>query len=548
MKFHRLRHLLRTRERLFAVLAVFVAVALFVTLCATQVGRWSVWFDESFTAYLVKFNFADIAKWTSFDVHPPLFYWLLKIWAEFFGHSDIALRSFSILCGAVVVALGFLLSRKLFGKKVGYLSLPLLALSPMLLRYGIEMRMYAPAVVIVLAQLLALVKARETNSRKWWISYGILMAAGMWTHYFTALAVAAQWLWWYFSLREKSCRGKKLWQKLLGFRENSTTKWKDFLHGKQGGFLWSLIVAAILFAPWAGFMLRQLTTVQTYGFWIPPINFATLPDFVASIFVYQLSAQTVSWLALGLIILLIILIILFAKMRRISRNDKTWRDNFNLLIWSVVAPPLLLVILSMPPLQSSFVDRYVLAAMILVPILVAVIVAKNLEPAKTWHEKFWPLVLYCVTVGAFVVGILAVIHFGNYNKITNTISTAKQLMAQISDETFAKTEPVIADGPWVFYDADVYASQKNPVYFLNDQADDFYYGSLFMLRNSPNNIKNLSDFVAKMKGQKVWYISSSGGANTPPKSSRNWVKIREIVAPNLFDHNTNTQAVEYLVK
>jgi len=551
MSLTNLRAFCHRREKLLAVAAVILAIAIFATICATQIGRWSVWFDESFTAYMIKFNFADIAKWTSFDVHPPLFYWLLKIWAAFFGHSDVALRSFSVFCGGLVILLGFLLSRKLFGKKVGYLTLPLLAISPMLLRYGIEMRMYALAVVIVFAQILVLIKAREVDSnslRKWWVFYGVLLAAGMWTHYFTALAVLAQWLWLYFGFREPNCRGKKLWRKLLGFRENSTTKWQDFLHGRQGNFLWSLVVAAVLFSPWLYFMVIQLTTVQTAGFWIPPVSFTTLPDYISSIFLYQTASAATSWLTFGLILLLIILIILFAKTWRQSQDDKPFRENLKLILFVIIAPPLLLIILSMPPLQSSFIDRYILASMILVTVLVTVIVARNLDFAKMWRAKVWPIFLYFMAVAAFVGGIFAVVHFGNYNKTTNTVSTAKQLMAQISAKTGDQTMPVIADTPWVFYDANVYASQNNPVYFLNDQADSFYYGSLFMLRNAPENIKNLDQFIANMSGDKVWYISSSGGAATPPKDARGWQKLREIYAPSPFDGNTKTQAVEYLVK
>jgi hypothetical protein len=60
-------------EKKVATLAVIVAVVVFAILSATQIGRWSGWFDESFTHYFIKFNFADIAKWTASDVHPPLF-------------------------------------------------------------------------------------------------------------------------------------------------------------------------------------------------------------------------------------------------------------------------------------------------------------------------------------------------------------------------------------------------------------------------------------------------------------------------------------------
>jgi uncharacterized membrane protein len=501
----------RGREKYIAAASVLVAVAGFVTFCATQIGRWSVWFDESFSSRLIKSDFVDIAKFTAHDVHPPLYYWLLKIWSELFGSSDVALRSFSVFCGAIIIILGFLFVRKLFGKKAGYLALPLLALSPMLLRYGIEMRMYTLVVVIILAQLFVLLKARQTGKRAWWVLYGVLIAAGLYTHYFSAVAVIAQWGWLLFSSPKKQ-------------------------PGQRRGFIWSLVITAVLFAPWLPVVIKQMLSLQ-HGFWIPDVSFTTLPDYVTSLFFYQTSSATTAWLAVSLMVILVIIIMTIKK----SWPSLKANRHFQLVVW-MAAAPLFLLLLSLPPLKSSFVDRYVLTSMIFTAILIAVVAAST--PRKT------PLSIaaYVLTLTAFAYGAMSVVHYGNYNKTNDSVSTVKQLIQQVARASDGKSIPVIADTVWMFYDADQYTSDTNPVYFLRDQADDFQYGSLEMLRQAPEGIADLAKFTETMSGTTVWYVSGSGQATTPPGASSGWQVLQVITAPSPFDGNIDTQAVQYLVK
>ena len=112
-----------------AVLAV--AIATYVGLVWSRLSVWSIWFDEAFTAYINRFNFADIAHYTSTDMHPPFYYWLIKVWTSVFGTSDVGFRSLSMVLGVGIIILGFVLLKKLFSKRVAMLGVVLLALSPM---------------------------------------------------------------------------------------------------------------------------------------------------------------------------------------------------------------------------------------------------------------------------------------------------------------------------------------------------------------------------------------------------------------------------------
>jgi uncharacterized membrane protein len=460
-----------------------------------------------------------------------------------FGASDVALRAFSTLCGASVIVLGFLLSRKLFGKKAGYLALPLLTLSPMLLRYGIEMRMYTLVVTIVLAQVLALLRAREKSSRARWITYGILLALGAWTQYFAVFASIAQLIWLFAISRNGKIFSRKSWRKFFVNTDKKSNNLREIIFAEGGNLAQSLLVAFIIFLPWIPFVLIQFLTVNASGFWIPPVNFATLADLISGVFFFQTSGNLTGWGAAILIVILAMIIWKFTKIFRENR-EKKFRENLLLVGALVMIPPLILFAISLPPMRSYFIDRYVLASAVLVSVMIAVIVA--------FGRKFFAgIILYILILVSFIAGFFALAYYGNYNRYSGEVSTARDLMSQIREKSSNAQTPIIADSAWSFYDADVYATSQDPVFFLRSQVDNYYYGSEKMLANAPEEIGNLREFFAKNQTEYLWYISSTGNAGNPPAElgnfAKNLTKIREINATAPNGWKGSTQAILYRI-
>ncbi len=106
----------------------------------------SLWGDE---AYSLAFagqdagRIAAVAIFGAADVHPPLYYLLLKAWAALFGGSDAAARSLSLVLGCVAVAGIFLLGRQLLGRAGALAAGLMAALSPCFVQSGGEVRMYS---------------------------------------------------------------------------------------------------------------------------------------------------------------------------------------------------------------------------------------------------------------------------------------------------------------------------------------------------------------------------------------------------------------------
>ena len=55
-----------------------------LSLCFLTVGD-EIWFDEVFSVSIVKHSFSDIISFTAADVHPPLYYFILKCFTLIFG-------------------------------------------------------------------------------------------------------------------------------------------------------------------------------------------------------------------------------------------------------------------------------------------------------------------------------------------------------------------------------------------------------------------------------------------------------------------------------
>src|SRR5438477_1105040 len=93
----------RRKEKTIAILLI----VLFVGLSLATINRFSPWHDESYTATLIESNYGDIVHRTALDVHPPLYYLVLKAWSSVFGSSVVDLRLFSVVCMSGAVLIGW---------------------------------------------------------------------------------------------------------------------------------------------------------------------------------------------------------------------------------------------------------------------------------------------------------------------------------------------------------------------------------------------------------------------------------------------------------
>lgn len=498
------------------------AVLAYLGLVGARLSTWSIWFDEAFTAYITRFNFADIAHYTGNDMHPPLYYWLIKAWTSVFGTNEIGFRSFSMVFGVVTIVLGFLLLKRLFSRRAAILGAWLLALSPMLIRFGDEARMYTLVTAIVLTATYVLFRAMTMNQRRHWVIYGLLVAAGMLTHYFVALVWLAHWIWRYVYFRVDGLRGKKLLRKFF-----------------DKSWIWAHVLAVGIFAVWLPTAIHQFSVLQA-GFWIPTVSAHTLTNYFTNILFYLDHNKVESWLALLYFAIVVVAITLVC---RVYKRMTVIKDRQSLLLISslAIAPPLILLLLSMPPLKSSFIDRYLMSSIVALVLLIAVAIVHGRKTER--KLGLLPIIMSVIILVSFGIGINQVYYYGNYNKISNTSIRTKQLIAAIAEKA-EPGEPLIATDPWIFYEAVFYNNSDHPIYFLN-QTTEYKYGSLDMLKDHDQfKIKDLDAFVKQHPI--VWYFGNVGdGEITPPSIAHDWKQIESVSIYNSIDNNSPYKAARF---
>ena len=474
------------------------------TLSLGNMTRWSIWFDEAFSAYLIRFNYVDIAHYTGLDVHPPLYYWVLKMWTTPWGVTELSVRSLSLVWALVALVGIYLLFRRVFGSKhVALVASLAFAISPMMIRYSDEARMYTMVTAIVIWATYLLVKLQKSTSLKGWLGYGLLIAVGMWTHYFVAFAWLAHWVWRWIEYRRGTI--KRFWSR----------EWM-----MAYGF------AILLFSPWLLTAAKQLATAQA-GFWIRPLSAYTPIDYTSNALIYrEYGAVTygwpvVYWLGLGAVLYIVL------KAWRAAKQKQ--RLYHRLLLVVAFVPPLLVMIISLPPLHSSFIDRYLLASIGVSSALIGA------SLALVWHElsrKFATLlaVILLATAGC---GIFNVYYYGNFNKDSNTSVRTRDVVQQVAQGGEAG-QPIIAASPWVYYEAAFYSTADHPVYFL-DSSTHYEYGSLAMLHdNSFGKITDLTAFTASHRY--VWYLDNTSGSSLKPPVT-GWKLIKSVA---MYDYISNS--------
>jgi mannosyltransferase len=124
----------------------------------------------------------------------PLYYVLLRPWLGVAGNSEFALRFFSLFFGVLSVPLVYRLARRLFPPRPGLalLAALLAAVSPYLVWYSQEGKMYALVVALVLLSMEGYLAALEEGGWRRWLVYVLATSLAFYVHLIAALVVPVQ--------------------------------------------------------------------------------------------------------------------------------------------------------------------------------------------------------------------------------------------------------------------------------------------------------------------------------------------------------------------
>ena len=159
-------------------LSVVLLIGLGVRLIGLA-GR-PIWYDEAFSLLVARGD--TLAFPFATDVHPPLYYLLLSVWGDLFGISVVNARLFSILFGLITIFLAYQLCTLLFNKELAGWSVLFLAVSPFLVHYAQEIRMYSLLTVFVLLAAYAFWRGSRSSGWRWWALFSLAAALAQYTH------------------------------------------------------------------------------------------------------------------------------------------------------------------------------------------------------------------------------------------------------------------------------------------------------------------------------------------------------------------------------
>ncbi len=464
------------------MLSAVLAVATMIRF--SRLTERSIWFDEAFSWSLAtQFSWMDMVERTARDVHPPLYYCLLRLWVDVLGSSVLALRGFSVLLADVAIIGLYLFCRDALSdasrsesslrisRLAGIFSASLLSVGATHIRWSHETRMYTLATALAVFSSWMLVRAlrAETHPGRWWGAYSLLAAAFLLTHNYALFTVFAQGV---------CVLGRFLLNCLFG--EPAARRWSVFRSalGAYAAVLW-------MYAPWVPALLYQKRQVQN-EYWISGIDWWTVPDAVNLLFIpkndYQVETHFDSALLCAGIALCLI-------MAAVGRSPGRW-----LLIGLTTVPVACATIISVVSV-SVIVDRHLLFAYLFLLCIIGMLVAR-LRSGLVQGIVMTVLVADSLVVHHWFQDDLQIAHR------PGTRGAVKEFLRVRSND-----EPLIVAHPCVYFNAKYYLQEIAPTYlFLGGSVPQHYAGGpILALRDviSPKDLKSLAC-------DRIWVLDTTG--------------------------------------
>jgi len=237
----------------------------------------SLWLDEAFSVFVAGQPLNRMMEIiVQHDTPPPLYYALLHFWLAL-GNDPFTARLLSVLFGIATAGAAWSLGHVAAGKREATVAGLLVAISPLLVWYGQEARMYALLCLLCSLSAIFLLLALRTSQAR----YGALYVAA------TVLAMYTQASALFFVLAE-ACAALifLVWPEKDASVGNSSP---PSVRRHLRSWLLSQAAVALLWLPWLPSFLRQSEIYK--DFWIPAPN----PDSVVTLFFELTSAYLPHW-------------------------------------------------------------------------------------------------------------------------------------------------------------------------------------------------------------------------------------------------------------
>lgn len=311
-----------------AVSALIIVISTFVF--ATLMFNSNVWYDEAYSLAMIKHSFGDILAITAEDVHPPLYYFGLKLFCAIGGNVLIMAKVFSIIPLVLTMVLGYIQIGKILDKKTALTFVAMMALMPLYHCFSVEIRMYTWASFSVFGCGVFAWRAINENNTRYYVYYGLFGAMSAYLHYFAFVSVLL----------------------IYGIALVVSIK-------KQNIRPWLICSGASLVAylPWMSSFIAQLGEKVTSEYWIAPIT----PEVVKGYFDVWLKCGNNTGEFKFIFAILVIICIGVLIVKKDKDRTKALVFGFSIFIFTCVIGIVVSLIV-----RPVFIERYAIPAIPLV--------------------------------------------------------------------------------------------------------------------------------------------------------------------------------------
>ena len=131
-------------------------------------------------------NYAQHLDYGYLD-HPPMVAWLIHLGVACFGHCELGVRFFALVCSLVTSFFAFRLTTLLHGRSAGETAVLLVQILPFFFMSGWIMTPDAPLTACWAGTLYFLARAIFDGSARAWLGVGVCLGMGMLSKYTIAL-------------------------------------------------------------------------------------------------------------------------------------------------------------------------------------------------------------------------------------------------------------------------------------------------------------------------------------------------------------------------
>lgn len=350
----------KVEQAQWILLILFTAVFALVNLART--GLDDLWLDEVFTVRIIGQSIKDMLIMTAKDVHPPLYYFIVRIITDIFGKNYMVFRAVSFIPFMITCIYLLLYVKKNKEYITGFLFLFFISFTPNAVLYNNQIRMYGFAALfcwLAYIELDHIIKSNDVKSRRNYLLFTLFSVAAAYTHYYALITVG------FF---------------FLGLLIFSICKKNNI----KLAIICSC-TAALAYTPWLIVLLQTMLRLTSKGFWIPYI-----PSVSTCIkFLLPFSSKYYK--------LIFVLVFAYSLFYSASKRKKEDGEKFSLdysALIGIMSAVMTVVVGEVASyiLFPCFLDRYIYPA----AVVFWWITSKKIGELKLKYIPNWLFCLFCV--------------------------------------------------------------------------------------------------------------------------------------------------------